>query len=97
METGRTRTLAHWNEICDISLEYLDSVIFRLPRLGSSVRIASPAPNSPHRKAAELRGFRVFALECGAEDRRSAYGSPANLSTRRRAVIRNRHGAEEGT
>jgi hypothetical protein len=42
--TKRARSIAYWSEICDILIEYLDSVIFCLPRLGSGVRIASPAP-----------------------------------------------------
>src|SRR5690606_26254781 len=60
--TGRTRLLAHWNEFGDIPNEYFDTVIFCLPRLGSGVRIASPAPRYPHRKAAGNRGFRVFRV-----------------------------------
>lgn len=43
--TGRTRPLAYLCEIRDITFEYLNSIIFCLPRLGSSARIASPAPN----------------------------------------------------
>jgi hypothetical protein len=37
-------SLAYSSGIGDIADEYVDDVIHRLPRLGSSVRIASPAP-----------------------------------------------------
>ncbi|MDX8518719.1 hypothetical protein [Mesorhizobium dulcispinae] len=32
--TGRTGTLAYWNEIDDILIEYINVVIFALPKLG---------------------------------------------------------------
>ena len=57
---GGTRTLAYSSaSSCPLSNPF-NGVISRLPRLGSGVRIASPAPNFQTFKAADLRGFFVF-------------------------------------
>lgn len=87
--TERTRSLAYWNEICDTLLEYLDSVIFCLPRLGSGVRIASPAPvflREIKHLANALRGVFCFpglALESGEAGGKH---EEANSSVPQRAI-----------
>ena len=63
----RARTLAYSSAIRGNLAQCSDNVISRLPRLGSRVRIPSPAPVSKSFKAAEFRGFFVFrAVEIAA-------------------------------
>ena len=53
----KSRNSAHSGEFPRTATERGDAAISRLPRLGSRVRIPSPAPMSNCRKAAENRGF----------------------------------------
>lgn len=68
-----------------------------MPRLGSGVRIASPAPRYPHRKAAGNRGFRVFRTGeiARAENGQKAVGyrSVTNFQNPRSVKSRRRRGA----
>jgi hypothetical protein len=52
-----TRNRAHSEKLFWNATENRDAAMSRLPRLGSRVRIPSPAPGSVRPKAAENRGF----------------------------------------
>ena len=59
--TDGTRILAHSNELCDTDTQCANNAIYCLPRLGSSVRIASPAAFSPRRRKPRFAEAFVFS------------------------------------
>src|SRR4051794_28187491 len=83
-------TRENWSVVQDTAWHSLDGVISRLPRLGSSVRIASPAPVSSSRiKQTKSRGpprlFRVWQISGGRSDYR---GGADILPCQTAAVVR---------
>ena len=90
----KTRIVANWS-VARVTEPYSrDAVIYRLPRLGSGVRIASPAPvsfgGSSKRKAADFRGFFASGGLRGYPTRQGRKIAPAPSA---RAVCAFSHGS----